>query len=404
MKILQYRPMTERSTKEVMALARDLRGKLAAHAQDCDERGSFPDEGLTEIRNSGLMGLVVERRYGGMEGSFSTMSAVAQMLAEGCASTAMIWAMHCQQVATIADHGSDGLCDRVLPRVAAGEIYIASVTSERGKSGELLTAQAPLQKSGADILLARDAPVVTGGSAADAYLVTMRESQEATPSDVVLAFAERSQIEVQARSDWSAMGMRATQSAALSLKGIIPADQIITHPAGFKHVAVVTMIPVGHIAWAATWVGAARGAFRRVLALLRDANRRKSFSLRSDLFAERLAQIRLGLDTTSAFLGRITDTYDRLRSEAGLDSQVFTSPWFNIHINNLKILASETSFSAVNQLVQLAGLRYGYLKGSDVALERTFRDLRSASLMYSNDKLYVMNGKLSLLDLDVRLA
>ena len=58
----------------------------------------------------------------------------------------------------------------------------------------------------------------------------------------------------------------------------------------------------------------------------------------------------------------------------------------------------------MHQLVQLAGLRYGFLKRSAVALERTFRDLRSASLMYSNDKLYVMNGKLSLLDLDVRLA
>ena len=51
----------------------------------------------------------------------------------------------------------------------------------------------------------------------------------------------------------------------------------------------------------------------------------------------------------------------------------------------LKVLASEQLFEVVNRLIQLAGLRYGYLKNSTVPLERTMRDLRSASLMYALD-------------------
>jgi len=38
------------------------------------------------------------------------------------------------------------------------------------------------------------------------------------------------------------------------------------------------------------------------------------------------------------------------------------------------------------------------VRDARVALERRFRDLRSAALMYSNDRLYVANGKLTLVD------
>jgi acyl-CoA dehydrogenase len=388
---------------DVMAVAQTLRAALAARAAAADDHGAFPEEGLREIRKSGLMGLVVDRQYGGMGASFSTMAEVAQILAEGCTSTAMIWAMHCQQVATLADHGGFALRESVLPRIAAGELYIASVTSERNKAGELLTAIAPLLRDEDNWIVERDAPVVTGGANADAYLATMRASPEANPSDVVLVFVERAQMDIRLQSGWSAMGMRSTQSAGMSMKGAVPHSQLIVHARGFKQIAVATMVPVGHIAWAATWIGAARGAFRRLLALLRDPARRGSFPLQSELFVARLARARLALDTASAFLRQVTATYDRLRSQHGVDSDVFSSPWFNIHINGLKILASEKAFAVVDQLVQLAGLRHGYLKGSDIGLERCFRDLRSASLMYANDKLYVANGKLSLLDRDVTL-
>jgi acyl-CoA dehydrogenase len=389
---------------ELQLLTYRLRDLLEANAAEVDEKGIFPQKGLDEIRKCGLLGLVVEQQYGGSGASFSTMAEVAQTLAEGCTSTAMIWAMHCQQVATIADYAERSLCCSLLPRISAGELYIASVTSERDKGGELLTALAPLHRIGDEAQISRDAPVVTGGAHADGFLITMRAKPDANPSDVVLVFADRSQVKVDARSAWRSMGMRGTQSGGLVLEGKVPANQIIGHAKDFKHIAVATMVPVGHIAWAATWIGSARGAFRRFLTLLRDPLRRKAFPIHSDLFAERLAEIRLELDIASALLRQVSATYDRMRATEGIDSNVFASPWFNLQINNLKVSASQLAFSAVDRMVQLAGLRHGYLAGSEIALDRAFRDLRSAALMYANDRLRVVNGKLALLDLDVRLA
>jgi hypothetical protein len=56
----------------------------------------------------------------------------------------------------------------------------------------------------------------------------------------------------------------------------------------------------------------------------------------------------------------------------------------------------------VQDLIDLVGMRHGYLRGSDTALERTLRDLQSAPLNYSNDRLHAADGSLVLMDRSVR--
>jgi acyl-CoA dehydrogenase len=58
----------------------------------------------------------------------------------------------------------------------------------------------------------------------------------------------------------------------------------------------------------------------------------------------------------------------------------------------------------VDGLLEVAGLFTGYKRDSAIPLERIFRDLRSASLNFANDRLLTMNGALTLLDRDVTLA
>jgi acyl-CoA dehydrogenase len=58
----------------------------------------------------------------------------------------------------------------------------------------------------------------------------------------------------------------------------------------------------------------------------------------------------------------------------------------------------------VEELIELVGLRHGYLRNQPLALERALRDLRSASLNYGNDRLHLANGSLSLLDQETTLV
>jgi acyl-CoA dehydrogenase len=394
--------VTAPTATDAVELARDIAPGIAENARDVDAGATFPVDDLRRLRESGLMGLLVPREYGGLGGDYTHLAAVARVLGEASTSTAMIWAMHCQQVAALADHANDKLRADVLPRIAAGEIYLASVTSEKGKGGHLLTSIAPLATDGDQLVLEREAPIVTGGEHADAFLITMRARPDAEPSDVVLVYAERDELELTTKSNWDPLGMRGTHSVAMTISGRVPKERIVGSD-GFGDVAVRSFIPAGHIAWAASWLGGATGPYQQMIALWRDPKARGEFDLSSPLFAERLARIRLDLDTVGAYLHRVVDEYMELRADPFGVAVRASEPWFQLHLNGLKVLAAERLFTAVDRLVRLAGMRHGYLKTASVPLERAFRDLRSGSLNYADDRLYVANGKLALLDRTVTL-
>lgn len=381
----------------------DLAERVAAvlpvirdEASRIDENAMFPARNLAALRDSGLLGLLVPASYGGLGGGLRDMVAVAASLAAECLSTAMIWTMHGQQVAAIVAHGSPGLRERLLPRIARGEVYIASVTSEKRKGGHLLTARAPLRRDGGTLRIDREAPIVTGGQDADGFLITMRDSPSAPDHAVSLVYADRADLSTTTSGSWNPMGMRGTHSIAMQITGQVDEDSLVGAPGGFRTVAVSIFAPVGHLGWAACWLGAAQAATRGVLQLLRSPAGRAQFDLRSDLLRTRLARIRLDLDTMAALLAQC------LRDiECAPDLE---APPVQLRINGLKILAAERSYAVIDSLIEMTGLRHGYLRDAPLGLERALRDLRSASLNYANDRLVLANGALALIDRGVSLA
>jgi acyl-CoA dehydrogenase len=107
----------------------------------------------------------------------------------------------------------------------------------------------------------------------------------------------------------------------------------------------------------------------------------------------------VSLELVSSYLTRVREVVDRARL-AGTSLQ---SPQIQLQLNTLKIASADLTFEAVNQMIELAGLRFGYLKDSDLALERVFRDLRSASLNHANATLTVGVGALCMLDRSIAL-
>ncbi|MFF5980677.1 acyl-CoA dehydrogenase family protein [Streptomyces olindensis] len=372
---------------------------VRAHADRCDEEAGFPRESLDALRASRLMGMLVPRRYGGLGADLRTFSDTAQELAGACLSTAMIWAMHGQQADAAARHAGPHLAHELLPRIARGEIYLASVTTEPGKGGHLLSADAALTSEDELLHFDRTGPVVTGGEHADGFLITLRAAPDAHSSQVSLVYAERSQVAVEVIGDWNPLGMRGTDSVGIRLKGSVEQSQLIGQQGEFRAVAVDSMIPVGHIAWASCWLGAARAGYQRFIRLLTSRDRPRGIDLQSPLTAERLARIRTDLELVSGYLHAVIAEVDDLRATGRGGEE----PALHIHLNTLKLAASELAFAASDRMVQLAGLTLGYQRDSPLRLERLFRDLRSAALNYANDRLLTANGNLCLLDRRVRL-
>ncbi|MER6528192.1 acyl-CoA dehydrogenase family protein [Streptomyces sp. NPDC001508] len=373
------------------------------YAEQADTAAEFPVTVLEELRSSGLLGLLVPAEYGGLGGTLDDLLDVGIALGRVDLSAAMIFAMHCQQVACVIDHAAAPLAQELLPEAAAGRMYLASVTTEASKGGHLLTASARLEAdtdASGQLRVDRFAPIVTGGAYADGFLISMQAPGARSPGEVSLVFARRSQLDITASGDWDPLGMRASHSVALRLTGRVPDHQVLGEHGAFRAVALRTLGPLAHLTWAACWLGAAAGALSRVVQMLRDSAKSKDSATKSELLLARLSRARQRLDTVHALLRHTADVY----TAASTGDGDVSLPRNQLLINALKITASEECLRAVEDLIDAVGLRHGYLKNSPTRLERTLRDLRSAPLNYSNDRLHQADGVLALLDQGVRFA
>ncbi len=360
----------------------------AAHcfADVVDSQNRFPTEAVEALRNTGLLALLVPTSLNGMGGRFADACETATMLGRECLSTALIWAMHSQQVAIMAAHARDQWCDS-LTDIAARGALVASATTEPDKGSNFMLARAALQVDHDRIHIDRPSPVVSYGAEADYYLVTMRRSPAHHETDVCFVLLNRGDGRL--TGGWNAMGMRGTRSVSMHFETDVSPQRVLE--ADFRNVVTSTAIPAAHLAWTSAWYGAARGALDRFVAMLRDNSReRRRFG--SDLFRSRLADARLSLDLLESMLRSLIQRYESLRAE-NAPQAAYEEPGWTIALNGLKVAGSRISYSTVDTLVELAGLTNGYLAGQALGLERVFRDLRSASLMVNNDHLLQMNAK-----------
>src|SRR3954463_11865764 len=99
-------------------VARDV---LAKHAADVDKQARWPAESIDALRAGGFLGLTVPASHGGAAQGPRAFANVVAKLAEGCASTAMIYLMHVCGTSVVIAANTFGKRDQVLKDVAAGK-------------------------------------------------------------------------------------------------------------------------------------------------------------------------------------------------------------------------------------------------------------------------------------------
>ncbi|WP_338553875.1 acyl-CoA dehydrogenase family protein [Paenibacillus sp. KS-LC4] len=386
---------TEQSLTDLLKTAKGLAVQIENYSHQVDREGKFPEQSVQLLRDNGLMGVLIPHQYGGADVPLDVLVKLCEVISGACLNTGMIWGMHMQQVAILAEYAEDSLKTRLLPRIARGEVYVVSVTSSHNKTGSGFASESAIQKAGSEIKFERNAPTVTGANYGDGYLLTIREDDN--KSNLAFVYAERNQLTMDSEPTWDAMGMRGTQSCKLSLTGTVPKDQFINPPGGFASIAHQTMNPIAHIAWVACWLGAVKAGYFKTLKWLRHPENRQAYDLRSSSLIEKLARIRMKIDTVQTYLQAVTQEYSQYRGLEAVDAKTNTQP-FKMRINYLKILGSEMLGEAIDELIQLVGLKYGYLKNETLPLERIFRDMRSSRLMLNNANLLLANGSFALLE------
>src|SRR5262245_7535774 len=156
---------------------------------------------------------------------------ICETLGLYCGSTAMIYAMHCIQVACVVHHAQDSeYFQGYLRQLVEEQRLMASATTEVGTGGDLLSSICAVEATADSFSVVKKAPVISYGEYADDILVTARRSADARPSDQVLVLVRRGDFSTEPLSTWDTMGFRGTCSSGFILTAHGKTDQILPVP------------------------------------------------------------------------------------------------------------------------------------------------------------------------------
>ena len=381
----------------LVAEVRAIAGQIAAvHADDVDRRGRFPQETIDALREAGALGAHVPVGLGGGGVPLRALAECCLQLGGACASSAMVFAMHQMQVASVVRHvGADAFFEGFLAEVASHGRLIASVTSEIGTGGDMSRSIAAITDAGDGLVgFEKQAPTVSYGEHADALLTTLRRAPDAEAGDQVLVLSRPEQTELEPSGTWDVLGMRGTCSPGFTVRARFPAEQILATP--FARIAVESMVPVSHLLWSHVWLGIAEDAFRRARAFVRAAARRKPGEPLAA--AQRLSWLMSELSLLRAEVRAALAEFEALDAQPGRPrlSEMSTI----LRFNNLKIAASEKSAEVCRGALNVCGIM-GFKNDTPYSVGRHLRDAMSGALMVANERIHETNAGLLLIAKDV---
>jgi acyl-CoA dehydrogenase len=316
------------------------------------------------------------------------LSQLCSTLAQSCASSAMVLAMHYIQLACIARHGMDSEYFREYLRdVVKRQHLLASMTSENGTFGDTRSSICAVRRSNGRFALDKDATTGSYCAHADAILVTCRKDEQAAKSDQVLVLVRREDCTITQTTSWDTLGMRGTCSPGFKLVSTGSEEQIL--PGAFADSSAQTMVPYSHILWSSLWWGIGAGAVAKAAQFVRGQARQNPGTVPPT--AQRLAELQVQLQSLKQNWLSAARDFDALADDR---DELMGMGWA-LRLNNLKIASSEATPQIVHKALQIVGI-LGYKNDSPFALGRHYRDALSGSLMISNERIAAKNASMLL--------
>jgi acyl-CoA dehydrogenase len=367
------------------------RQTASVHAASVDANARFPRESFEALKAARLLSAPVPRELGGDGLSLQELGQICSALAEGCGSSGMVLAMHYIQVACIARHGlGSPFFRRFLTDLVACQYLLGSVTSEVGTFGDTRSSICAIEVKGESYRLVKEATTVSYGEACDALLLTCRRSADAPASDQILVLARKGEYDLKQTTNWDTMGMRGTCSPGYVVTCEVSPEQVV--PAPYADISAHSMVPYSHILWSALWQGIAADAVARAAAMVRGEARKRPGTVPPT--ALRLAEVIADLQAVRNNWQGVARDFDEIEARPGGDENLAGMGWA-LRLNGLKTTCSDAAPRIVHKALQITGI-LGYKNDTPFSLGRHYRDVLSASLMISNERIAAKSASMLL--------
>lgn len=382
--------MTQSPLAAVTRIAREI---SARHADSVDREARFPGESIEALQKARMLSALVPRAQGGFGCGMIELAAMCEMLGQHCASSAMVFAMHHIQVASILRHAmAEPYYERYIAELVEKQPLIASATSEVGIGGEMRTSICAASHDGKGrFTLDKDCSTISYGAYADDILFQARRGPDSPANDQIFVLVRKKDCTLTQKGAWDTLGMRGTCSPPFMLNSAGVDEQIFKTP--FADVASETQVPFSHILWSNVWLGIATAAVSRARAFVRQQARAKPGTVPPT--ALRLAEASSMLQAMRTNVHDVASECEELMQDKESGTRALSSIAFALKMNNLKVSSSQMVVQIVNHALLITGIM-GYKNDSKFAVGRLLRDAHSAALMVGNDRIYATNASMLL--------
>ena len=355
---------------------------LERWADEVDREGRWPLEAIAALGEAGLFGLTVPEEYGGLGAPPRVVSAVLRTLAEGCASTAMIFMMHVCAQQVIAQAETFPLREEVLRAMARGEHLSTLAFSEKGSRSHFWAPISQAAAEGSIHRLSAEKSWVTSAGQADSYVVSTRSTAGTEMTASTLYYVPAGAPGLSVSGIWSGMGLRGNASAPMRLERVtVPAAHRLSGEGEGFGAMLNVVLPWFQLCSASVSVGiaaAATGATRRHLLASKLEHLDQPLASLMNLRA-RLAQMQIAVDTQRVFVEHVAT---RMESP-GPDTM--------LAVLESKAGAAEAALQVTDLAMRTCG---GAAFSRHLGVERNFRDARAGWVMApTTDVLHDFIGK-----------
>jgi len=375
--------------RELIALAGRLaRERFAPRAAGHDRDASFPFEDYADLRAEGLLGLCVPERYGGLGADYETYCLVAEQLAQGNASTALTFNMHCLTMLMMGPIAEkmpmppavrkrhEKLRAATFREVVEEGAYYGQPHSEPVEQGVTDTSlnvggrrfgTTARKVEGGYIVNGRKFFVSLGGCAPYYATPAIRLGDEPWIERTLYLQIPKDAPGVSFTGDWDPMGMRATVSRDMVLENVFVADDAEVLPPGLFG-ALYNAFPHLFLSFSATFLGLMQAAYDGAIAYL-TGGMPGAPALHTEIAAKgpAIAEMLFAIEAARAL-------YYRAISEA----QVGAPPEAVQRARAAHVTVQRAVVAVTQEAIRVCGGR-AFLKR--YPLERYARDARAAALM-----------------------
>ncbi len=326
-----------------------------------DESGEFPFDLTKKLGGLGLMGIMVPEAYQGAELDVTSFALVVEEIARVDASLALTVASHnglC--LGHIVSAGSESLKKKYVPALASGEQLGAWGLTEPCSGSDALSMQTKAEKKGNKWVLNGSKAFITQGSVGDVYVILAVTDAEKGKRGVTAFLAEKGWKGLQIGKKEDKMGIRSSDTAALTFEDLeIPEENVIGE-VGQGFVDALKILDRGRVIIGAMSLGIGMAALEDSA---RYAQERTAFGKPIGSFQGvqwMLADTATELEASRLLVYQASALHDE-KKYAKKESAM------------AKLFASEAAWKATNRGIQIFG-GYGYVK--EYPLERYFRDIK----------------------------